>query len=202
MQSSAGFKLNNKVLYDRIEAIKKNPPQEFLDYLILHPEFKGVNCALIADVIGISEKTLTNLKLGKLTDSNCSTVGMICTTLGIDPSDYFGIPRKSECDPEKCTSHAQARLDEKQQRIAELDAMYKDADSRLVNLRTIIKDQAEALGTAKAKAEGLERLVQEKDKGILLRTRIIIGIVIALSLILAADLLVADIGWFNFGPIK
>lgn len=166
MQNAAVFKLNSKVLYDRIEAIKKNPPPEILAYLAAHPEYKAVNCALLADYIGISERTLTNLKLGKLTDSNCSTIWLICTALDIDLRDYYGVARQSDCDPTTCSSHTQARLDEKRQRISELEALYKDADSRLVNLRTIIKDQSEELGAAKARAEAFAQLVAVKDASI------------------------------------
>ena len=189
------FKLNSKVLFDKIEAIKKNPPPEILAYLKEHPEFKTTNCALLAAYIGISEKTLTNLKLGKLPDSNCSTVKMICTALNIDIRDYFGMARQSECNPETCTSHANARLDEKRQRIAELEALYKDADGRLVNLRTIIKDQSVELGSAKAKVEVLERLISEKDnriavggKGIATRNMIICALGIALVVVMALAL--------------
>ena len=166
MQNAAVFKLNSKVLYDRIEAIKKNPPPEILTYLAAHPEYKAVNCALLADYIGISERTLTNLKLGKLTDSNCSTIWLICTALDIDLRDYYGVARQSDCDPATCNSHAQARLDEKRLQISELEALYKDADSRLVNLRTIIKDQSEELGAAKAKADAYAQLVAVKDASI------------------------------------
>lgn len=203
------FKLNSKVLFDRIEEIKKNPPPEILAYKAAHPEFKAVNCALIAAYIGLSEKTLTNLKLGKLTDSNCSTIGMICMALGLDPRDVFGMPKKSECDPETCSSHTQARLNEKRQRISELEALYKDADARLVNLRTIIRDQSKQLGAAEARAEGLERVIVEKDAciarrdaGIKRRNRILMGVAAAWILVLLVDILLAHYGWFGFGPIK
>lgn len=188
----SGFTLNSKVLFDRIEEIKKNPPPEIVAYLKEHPEFKATNCALLAAYIGISEKTLTNLKLGKLPDSNCSTVKMICTALKLDIRDYFGMPRQMECNPEKCTSHAQARLEEKLQRITELEALYNDADKRLVNLRTIIKDQSVELGSANAKVEVLERLISEKDnrisvggKGIHTRNVIICVLGIALVIMIA-----------------
>lgn len=192
MQFGMDFKLNSKVLYDRIEEIKKNPPPEIVAYLKEHPEFKATNCALLAAYIGISEKTLTNLKLGKLADSNCSTVRMICAALNIDLRDYFGIPRQSECNPDTCSSHTQARLDEKRQRIAELEALYNDADKRLVNLRTIIKDQSAELGAANAKVDVLERLIAEKDgriasggKGIATRNIVICALGIALVIMMA-----------------
>lgn len=194
MQPSTEFKLNSKVLFDKIEEIKKNPPPEIMEYKAAHPEFKTVNCALLAEYIGLSEKTLTNLKLGKLTDSNCSTIWLICNTLGIDLRDYFGMPRRADCNPDACSSHVQARLDEKRQRITELEALYRDADGRLVNLRTIIKDQSVELGAAKAKVDVLERLIAEKDnriisggKGITTRNIIIcaLGVAVVITLALA-----------------
>lgn len=189
MQTSTDFKLNSKVLFDKIEAIKKNPPAEIAEFKASHPEFKTVNCALIAEYIGLSEKTLTNLKLGKLTDSNCSTVWLICTMLGIDPRDYFGMPRQSECNPESCSSHAQARLDEKRQRIAELEALTADQDSRLVNLRNIIHQESKELGEAKGQVAVYEHRLKEcedkiarRDSGIKMRNRLIC-ILIALIII-------------------
>ena len=176
MQNITDFKLNSKVLFDKIEAIKKNPPQEVLEFKAAHPEYKTVNCALLAEFIGLSEKTLTNLKLGKLTDSNCSTVWLICNSLGIDLRDYFGIPRQSECNPDTCSSHAQARLDEKRQRIAELESLCKESDRKLINLNCIIREQCEALGESKAKASGLEASLSEKKKDVEIRNRIILGL--------------------------
>jgi DNA-binding Xre family transcriptional regulator len=176
VQNITDFKLNSKVLFDKIEAIKKNPPPEVLEFKAAHPEFKTVNCALLAEFIGLSEKTLTNLKLGKLTDSNCSTIWLICNSLGIDLRDYFGIPRQSECNPDTCSSHAQARLDEKRQRIAELEALYRESDRKLVDLNCIIREQCESLGEAKAKASGFEALFSEKKKEIDIRNRIILGL--------------------------
>lgn len=194
MQQSADFKLNSKVLFDRIEAIKKNPPQEIMEFKAAHPEFKTVNCALLAEYIGLSEKTLTNLKFGKLTDSNCSTVWLICSSLGIDLRDYFGIPRQSECNPDTCSSHAHAQLDEKRQRITELEALCNDAGKQIVNLYTIINDQSAELGAANAKVEVLDRLITEKEHRIVsgsnrIRTRNIIicalGVTVAVALALA-----------------
>ncbi len=209
MQASTEFRLNSKVLFDKIEAIKKNPPAEIMEFKAARPEFKTVNCALIAEYIGLSEKTLTNLKLGKLTDSNCSTIWLICTTLGIDPREYLGLPKQSECNPETCTSHAQARLDEKRQRIAQMEAAAANQERELAKLRTIIKEQSIEYGGAKARAEVLERLISEKDgsiarrdKGIQQRNRIIVGMIILFLCILVVDLLLAKFGWFRFGPIK
>ena len=191
MQPGAEFKLNSKVLFDKIESIKKNPPADILEFKAAHPEFKTVNCALIAEYIGLSEKTLTNLKLGKLTDSNGSTIWLICTSLGIDIRDYFAIPKQSECNPETCSSHAHARLDEKKQRIAELDALCRDANMQLSSLHAIIRNQSEDLGAAKGRCETMDRLISEKDisiarldKGIRARNHAIIALIAVLALAL------------------
>lgn len=209
MQQNVGFKLNNRVLFEKIEAIKKNPPPDILEYKAAHPEFKTVNCSLLAEYIGISEKTLTNLKLGKLPDGNCSTVWMICMALDIDMREYLGLPRKTECDPAACTSHTQARLDEKRQRIAELEALYRDADKHLAAMHSVITAQSAELGAAKAGAAGAERLLAEKDacinrrnRGIRMRNRLIFILAAVLIALLIADLLVADAGWIRFGLLK
>lgn len=206
MTGIEAFRLNNEVLFARIEEIKKNPPPKILEYKAAHPEFKTVNCALLAAYAGMSESTLKNLKLGKITDSNCSTAWMICTAFDIDPRDYFRIARASDCDPAACNAGAQAQLNEKIKRIEEMEAQYKDADSRLVNLRTIIKEQSEALGAAKERAEGLrcviadrEASIARRDKGIAVRNKIIVGCALFFAALLVADMLVSGAGWFRFG---
>lgn len=163
MPISAQFKLNSGVLYSRIEEIKKNPPADVLAFKAAHPEYKTVNCTLLADYMGISESTLQNLKLGKATDSNCSTVWLLCTKLGVDPADLLNIPRKKACNPAECSSNAQARLDEKMLHIANLEMQFKDADGQLSGLRSIICEQNRQLGAAEGKVETLERLIAEKD---------------------------------------
>ena len=102
------------------------------------------------------------------------------------------MPRQMECNPDICSSHTQARLDEKQQRITELETLYGDADKQLVNLRSIINDQSAELGAANAKVEVLERLIAEKDgritsggKGIVTRNIIICALGIALVIVMA-----------------
>lgn len=209
MPTTADFKLNSEVLFNRIEDIKKNPPPQILAYKAEHPEFKTVNCALLAEYIGLSEKTLTNLKLGKLTDSNCSTIWMLCTALGIDPRDYLGLPKRSECNPDACSGHAQVRLEEKRQRISELETSLADKEKELSRLRVIIREQSEECGAAKAHSNALERLISEKeasiarrDAGIRMRNRIILCAMLFFSLTLVADLLLGNFGWFRFGPIK
>lgn len=208
MTGTEPFRLNNDVLFARIEEIKKNPPQKILEYKAAHPEFKTVNCTLLAAYAGMSESTLKNLKLGKIADSNCSTAWMICTAFDIDPRDYFRIARASDCDPAACNSRTQAQLNEKTKRIEEMEAQYKDADSRLVNLRTIIKEQSEALGAAKERAEGLKSVIADReasiarrDKGIAVRNKIILGCVLFFAVLLIADMLLSGIGWFRFGPL-
>lgn len=202
MQQITEFRLNSKALFDRIEEIKKNPPQEFIEYKEAHPEFRAVNCALLAEYIGLSEKTLTNLKLGKLTDSNCSTAWLICNTLGLDLRDYFGIPRRSDCNPDACSSDVQARLDEKRQRIHQLETSEADLKRDLAALHI-------EYGSANARAEGLERLLTEKegsiarrDRGIFVRNRIIFILILVFGLLILSDILLANFGWFRFGPIK
>lgn len=153
------FRINNSALFARIEELKKHPTPDILEFKALHPEYKTVNCTLLAAYAGVSESTLKNLKLGKITDCNCSTVFLICVKLGLDLYDMFGLPKPAICDPASCTSNSIALLDEKNRHIADLEAQHKDADARIL-------DMYEQLGIAKAKAESIELILHEKENSI------------------------------------
>ena len=150
MPLSSGFQLNNALLFTRIEEIKKNPPPEILTYKAEHPEFKTVNCALLAEYAGVSEKTLTNLKLGKLTDCNCSTAKMVCDAFALDIRDYLFLPKQSDCNPAACHSDAHIRLDEKRQRIAELDSQLEAEKKYSARLRKVMLRESRALAAVSA----------------------------------------------------
>lgn len=124
------FKLNNAVLFTRIEEIKQTPPQKFLAYKAEHPEFRTVNCALLADYAGLSESTLKNLKLGKITDCNCSTAYLICTALDIDLRDLLSMPKISDCDPDACP-HSKNGQDHSAQHLAIIAAQIQAASETM-----------------------------------------------------------------------
>lgn len=166
------FRLNSAVLAGRIEDIKRNPPEKILAYKAAHPEYKTVACELLAAYAGLSVSTLKNLKLGKITDCNCSTMWLICRAFDIDPADLLGLPRGKVCNPATCGNHTHEAMEAKQQRITDL---------------------AESLGTARARADGLQLALNEKnaaieklDNGIKARNTsilVLVAVIIALAVL-------------------
>ena len=186
MQECTRFALNSAVLYARIEEIKKNPPPKFVAYKAEHPEFRTVNCALLADYAGLSESTLKNLKLGKITDCNCSTAYLICTALDIDPRDYLRMVKISDCNPDTCPN-AKPRAEDGQA-VAMLTAQLQYAENNLAAARALAMDQAMQLGAAKATTEALQQTAAERAAVIARQGKIIIAAAAALLLSLAGTI--------------
>lgn len=174
------FRLKSAVLANRIEEIKLHPPPEILAYKAAHPEFKTVACELLADYADVSVSTLKNLKLGKMTDSNCSTIWLICRAFDIDPAALLGLPMAKACNPAECSMQIHAQT-------ARLESQCSAADQRIDALHAALADQREALGAAKSHAADLEQLLNEKnasiaqrDKGIKIRNVMLLALSIAL----------------------
>jgi peptidoglycan hydrolase CwlO-like protein len=193
MPDIINFKLNNAVMMARIEEIKRNPPPEILAYKAAHPEFKTVSTALLAEYARISETTLKNLKHGKVPDSNCSTAWLVCKAFDIDANALLSLPTKTICDPATCGNHSQIRLDEKRQRVSELEAVVNDQTLQIKDLHSAIRTESRALGEAQGRINALESALKERDAsiarrdaGIRLRNKVLaamIGIYALLTLI-------------------
>lgn len=166
MSEAENFRLNSAVLANRIEEIKRNPPEKILAYKAAHPEYKTVACELLADYAGVSVSTLKNLKLGKMTDCNCYTLWRICRALDVDPAALLGLPSPKVCNPAECSSHAGAHLDAHRQHAAHLESRCTTADQRIADLHDIIAVQRESLGAAVARAECLQNALGEKNAAI------------------------------------
>lgn len=184
MPDIQNFKLNNAVMLARIEEIKRNPPPEILAYKAAHPEFKTVSTALLAEYARISETTLKNLKLGKVPDSNGSTLWLVCKAFGIDANALLGLPTKAVCDPATCGNHSQIRLDEKRQRVSELEAVVNDQTTQIKDLHSAIRTESRALGEAQGRINALESALKDRDAsiarrdaGIKLRNKVLAGMI-------------------------
>lgn len=172
MSETEIFRLNSAVLAGRIEDIKRNPPEKILAYKAAHPEFKTVACELLAAYAGLSVSTLKNLKLGKITDCNCSTMWLLCRAFEIDPADLLGLPRGKVCNPATCSNHSREAMEAKHKHIADL---------------------SQSLGAAHARADGLQLALNEKnaaieklDSGIKARNTsifVLVAVIIALALL-------------------
>ena len=151
MPLSAEFKLNSAALYARIEEIKKNPPPEILAYKEQHPEFKGVNCALLAAYAGVSEKTLTNLKLGKLTDCNCSTAKLVCEAVGLDIRTYLGMSDAPVYNVDTSELRVlQQRVDARGERIGDLEELLDKEQKESARLRKMFVRESRAFAAVAA----------------------------------------------------
>lgn len=184
MPDIQNFKLNNTALLARIEEIKRNPPPEILAYKAAHPEFKTVSTALLAEYARISETTLKNLKLGKVPDSNGSTLWLVCKAFGIDANALLGLPAKAVCDPTTCGSHSQIRLEAKSQRVSELEAVVADQTMQIKDLHSAIRTESRALGEAQGRINALESTLKDRDAsiarrdaGIKLRNKMLAGMI-------------------------
>ena len=184
MPDIQNFKLNNAVMLARIEEINRNPPPEILAYKAAHPEFKTVSTALLAEYARISETTLKNLKLGKVPDSNGSTLWLVCKAFGIDANALLGLPTKAVCDPATCGNHSQIRLDEKRQRVSELEAVVNDQTTQIKDLHSAIRTESRALGEAQGRINALESArkdrdasIARRDAGIKLRNKVLAGMI-------------------------
>lgn len=166
MPDMQNYKLNNAALLARIEEIKRNPPPEILAYKASHPEYKTMSTALLADYARISETTLKNLKLGKIPDSNCSTIWLVCKAYGIDANTLLGLPTKTTCDPATCANHSQIRLEEKRQRVTELEALTNEQAAQIKDLHTAMRAESRAVGEANGRIHALESAIKERDTDI------------------------------------
>lgn len=176
------YKLNNAALLARIEEIKRNPPPEILEFKALHPEYKTVSTTLLAEYAGISESTLKNLKLGKIPDSNCSTIWLVCRAFGVDANQLLNLPSKKPCNPETCANNANARLDEKRQLIAELEATLRSQHAHTEAMRTQHNESTRELGIVQGKLQVMEQAIASKDAGLKMRNRVITALIAALVL--------------------
>lgn len=173
------FRINSAALTARIEEIKRNPPPEILAYKQAHPEFKTVQAELLASYAGVGLTTLKNLKAGKLTDSSCSTLYLICRAFNLDPAELLNLPRGKVCNPDTCGKHTNSDMEAKQQRIGEL---------------------REELGAARAKNEALKEVIDAKnaaiansDNGIKIRNKAIM----ILTAVIVALAVLMGIGWLR-----
>ena len=194
MLENEPFRINNAVLANRIEEIKRNPDPKFLEYKQAHPEFKTVACELLAAYAGISVSTLKNLKQGKLTDANCSTIYLICSAFDLDPAGLLNLPRGKTCDPVTCGNTLSGRLEEKDNRIKDLAARCDVAHNQLVSLHTTIRDQSLELGEARGQLKEKDAALERRNKGVKLRNRIICVLVAILLALLVANIFMSGAG--------
>ena len=202
-----GFRFRHEALAERLESVKKAPPEAVRKYKE-QVGAKQVDCALLSEYVGISESTLKKLKAGGIADPRGSSYWLLCKGLGIDPRDLMGIPKTDArvCNIEACDSKFAAVIAEKDRRITELDEQYRDADRRLVNLRTMMLDSGTKCGEAAAKADTLQKVIDEKerhiawlDRHIKSRNKIIWTLVSVIAALLLADICFSSIGWLRFG---
>lgn len=148
---ASDFHVRSTALVEAIERIKKEPPAALLEFKESHPEHKntkGINCALIADFIGMSESTLSKLKSGAIANPVCSTAYLLWLKTGLNLYDFFGIPHGKECNEKECTADmrlSQVHLNAKDAHIKDLERQLEKEQKETTRLRTRVLREARAL---------------------------------------------------------
>ncbi len=204
-----GFKFRTDIIVARVEELKLRPSAALKSFCEARGISKITN-GVIAIFIGLPESTFKKILSGEILDPRCSTAYLLCRGLEIElhmiVTVYHQPSAPKTCNPSECESKLLAIITEKERRIAELEEQYRDADGRLVNLRTMMLDSGTKCGEAAAKAETLQRVIDEKerhiawlDRHIKSRNKTIWTLVSAIAVLLLADICFNSIGWLRFG---
>ena len=141
-------------------------------FLAEHPDLRNeTSSAMLAEYSGLAESTLKKLKAGTIADPRGSTYWLLWKAFGIDPRALMGIP-----------------IEQPKQEAAD--------PAELSRLRRLVLEHSTKAGKAEATAEGMERLLAEKDEsikrrnqGIKKRNAIIVILAAVIFALLAVDLL-------------
>ena len=154
----AACELDNTALTQLVSFQKKN-----------NPRLKDWSNRDIAEACGMSENTLCAILKGKNRNPRVATLVCILRIIGGGSIDRLvGLAPHRDFAKEEAVYDAtlveamQARLDEKREQVADLKAQLEDAQSRLVNLRTIIHEEGKDGNAAKGKVKEMEERLADK----------------------------------------
>lgn len=117
----SGYKFDHTALVSKMEALKKAPTEDMKAWLAQHPEYKGWNCASLAEYAGLSEATLKKLKTGQIADPRGSTFWILFNKFGVRPRDVLKCIPDSVCSVE-CVNQTRMQWKAAVQKIDELEA--------------------------------------------------------------------------------
>lgn len=174
-----------------------------------HPE---ATVESLADHAGLALSTFKKLKDGKIADPRGSTYYLLDKAFGADPRRLMGIRSCAQIPVVPINNNVvesmQIRLDEKRQRIEELEYRHSKDLEEMDRLRKLVlKAETEKTKSA-ADTEARDRVIADRDASISRRdnmirnrNRIIIALASVIFVILVADMLLGNVGWFRFGPL-
>lgn len=122
-----GYKFRNAVLVEAINRFRQTNPQ-----------YKDASCTEIAQYIGLGESTLKKLKTGQNPDPRSSTLWLIWKAFGVEPCELLGVTTGTRCKPEQCNNASKALADEKDKRIAELEAGLKKREYMILRRNKLL----------------------------------------------------------------
>lgn len=189
-----GYKFDSEALVARLAELKKAPTEDMIAFLKAHPEYKSFNSTALADYAGISEPTLKKLKTGQIADPRGSTFWILFSKFGIRPREVLKCIPPGICNVE-CANQAKIKLGEVMQK-SETD------QAEIARLRLKLLDEGKKASAAEAHAKAMEAQVAQLEKRIRMRNQWLFVIGTFIVLLFIADLLMANYGWFRFGPIK
>ena len=129
MEPLEGYKFDHTALVAALEALKKEPTEKMKAWLSTHPEYKGWNCAALAEYAGLSEATLKKLKTGQIADPRGSTFWILFNKFGVRPRDVLKCIPENVCSIE-CVNQTRMQLESAVQKIGELEkARAEDKES-------------------------------------------------------------------------
>lgn len=149
------------------------------------PAFESMSLSDIADKCRVGISTFKRILSGAATDCNCSTLSLICESLGVDPAEVLGLAplrdykrEKETYDPtlmdtlrrqnaalEERLLHKKDVIDDLNARLNDLNKTLLDREGRLVNLRTIIHQEGHDGKIAIGQVREMEqRLADKRDQ--------------------------------------
>ena len=189
-----GYRFDHEALVALLNELKKAPSEDMKAFLMAHPEYKSFNCTALAEYAGLSEPTLKKLKAGQIADPRGSTFWILFNKFGIRPREVLKCIPPGICNIE-CANQAKLKLDEVlKQSLADQE--------ELARLRRIVLDERTAAAGAHAQLAAKDAQIARRDKGILMRNRLIFILIAILIGLFLADLFIANAGWFRFGLLK
>lgn len=138
------------------------------------PAFAELSVCDLADKCRVGRSTFKRILSGAATDSNCSTIALICEGLGIDPAVLFGLAPSRDYNREAADYNPtlmdnmrrqnialEERLVEKRERIKELVTEVSQSEQECDRLRKLYNKKCIDLSAAEARMEAMKAEVDE-----------------------------------------
>ena len=157
-------------------------------------KLQGMTFPTLAKLSGIPESTIKKLARGESEDPRLSTLQPIFNVLGLSIDRACGLAPERDIAKESA-QHNVSMTTALQERLSMQDGKMDELRDAIAEHKAEIASQKATIAAREASIAHRDKIISSKDKWI----AILAGVII---LILAMDLLFADVGWFRFGLIK